>query len=214
MGVSMTIANFVKKPTVRFAAFYMSVFAATFSIARTEINDYDRFQAAGYSINLPMKSNSTSITFGQEVEQLSERLVGAYGISKQRADRFSGWILEAEAYKNVPADLIATIIMTESSFRYIAVSSSGAVGPTQVKPKYWSSSCGNISNPRDNILCGAHVLAKYIKLANGNVKVAIKMYNVGPSNLQSNEYKEASDRYFGKVARHLAMLDNTGVVIR
>jgi soluble lytic murein transglycosylase-like protein len=210
----MSIANFVKKPQIVCCAFYLSVFTATFFQTYSEVNDYRDYADASTPKLLPMHSSSTSVTFEEEVSKLSERMVKAYGINKDKSDKFAGWILEAEAYKQVPADLIATIIMTESTFRYNAVSSAGAVGPTQVKPKYWSASCGDISNPRDNVLCGAHVLASYIKRANGNMKTAIKMYNVGPTNLESAEYRDASDRYYGKVARHLAMLDNTGVVIR
>lgn len=210
----MTITEFIKMPSAKYSAMYASAFMLSFISSKAVFSDYLDFVNEGKSDPIPFSTSKNTSSFQDEVNALSSRLVVAYRLNPERAGRFAGWILEAEAYTHVHVDLIATIIMTESSFRYSAVSIDGAVGPTQVKPKYWSSSCGDLKNPRDNIICGAHVLSQYLKIANGNVKQAIKMYNVGPSNLKHIEYKASSERYYGKVAVNLAMLNNPGVIIR
>lgn len=188
-----------------FAAAYIPSYATLEAISQGDI----KLPPTNLSLYKP-----NSLSWEDEVNRFAARLADAYDIDKGKAHKFSGWILEA-AYENQQSpDLIASIIMTESSFRTNVRSSAGAVGPVQVRPKYWSDHCGDLNDPLDNIRCGAMVIRKYSDMANGNVKTALKMYNVGPTNVKEKKLVEASDRYVSKIVRHLAMLENPSVVIR
>lgn len=202
------------RQAVTTAICYGAVFTATYATTSSLIKGGEVAADGKYTIALDMSSQSDSMSFQEEVDVLAARLHKAYGVDGRRAENFASWILEAEAYNpKIPADVIASMIMTESSFKYNARSHAGAVGPAQVKPKYWSSQCGNLNNPRTNIMCGAKVLSQYQAKA-GSLKGAIKMYNVGPANYNKADMKEATDRYVSKISKHLAMLDNSGVIIR
>ena len=210
----MKFSGFSMRNILGTAIGYGAIFTITYVGASSIIRGNESLESGTLGSPLAMVSSSRSQSFEEEVAVLSSRLKKAYGVDERRARNFAGWILEAEAYNpKIPADVIASMIMTESSFKYSARSKAGAVGPAQVKPQYWASLCGNLNNPRSNILCGAQVLSRYRAQA-GSLKAAIKMYNVGPSNYNNGSMKEATDRYVGKIAKHLAMLDNPGVVIR
>lgn len=190
---------------------YSAVFAATYFPARATVEAVSGYIENTYDLHLEARRTKT---WNDEIKSYALRLQDAYGIEGSKAKQFSEWILLAAYEHNLSPDLISSVIMTESSFRTNVVSKAGAVGPVQVRPKYWSDSCGDLNNPLDNIRCGAMVLQRYSKEANGNVKVALKMYNVGPTNYRQNKMVDASNRYVTKIARHLAMLDNPTVVIR
>jgi soluble lytic murein transglycosylase-like protein len=192
--------------------FYGAVFTATFIPAHATLEALREPTSDAFTIALHLEKLPT-LTWSEEVDQYADRLIDAYDIAPNKAKQFAGWILEASDSKQ-SADLIAGVIMTESSFRTNVTSKAGAVGPTQVKPKYWSDSCGDLNNPLDNIKCGAMVIKKYTDMANGNLKTALMMYNVGPTNYKQSKLVDASNRYVTKVARHLAMLENSSVVIR
>lgn len=189
-----------------------AVFAASYIPAHVtyEANNSPESNA---SIPLHLQSDKT-LSWQDEINLYADRLMEAYGIDNEKAVKFSEWILTASWENDVPSDLISSVIMTESSFRTNVTSTAGAVGPAQVKPKYWSDSCGDLNNPLDNIRCGAMVLKKYSDQANGDVKAALKMYNVGPTNYRKKRMTAASDRYITKIVRHLAMLENPTVVIQ
>ena len=114
----------------------------------------------------------------------------------QNADRY-----------NVDPLLIAATIRQESSYRSNVTSSAGAVGLTQVIPRYWQQSCpGNLYDESINIQCGTHILAKYEQSA-GSWKKALAYYNVGPTNYENNrKMKRQGKRYAKQVKQHEKML--------
>lgn len=96
----------------------------------------------------------------------------------------------------IPPALLAALIHRESSFKQSARSSSGAVGLTQVMPKYWSRQCDSIWTAKGNIDCGAKILSTYLKSAEGDWKVALAFYNVGPNNYEkSAKMRRVGDNY-------------------
>lgn len=143
----------------------------------------------------------------EEVGSFARRLEDAFGIDERRADTFAGWILEASARQQVPPELIAGLIHTESSFRMRARSWAGAVGPTQVKPNFWQDFCGgrDLTDPEHNVYCGAQVLVHYMQQC-GEFDCALRLYNVGPGNMRKPAMQRASHRYLAKVEGHRSRL--------
>lgn len=75
-------------------------------------------------------------------------------------------------------NILLALIETESSFRLRVVSNKGAIGLTQVIPKYHADIMRGkkLTSYRDSIAVGAQVLAQYIEKHNGNVRKALKDY--------------------------------------
>jgi hypothetical protein len=95
----------------------------------------------------------TSVTWHAEVDAFSNRVSGAFGVRKTTANEFASWILEASRRQRIDAETLASLVLTESSFRKNVRSHVGAVGPAQVRPEYWSRFCGssNLHDPAENI---------------------------------------------------------------
>ena len=98
-------------------------------------------------------------------------------------------INEAAGRYGLPAALIRAVIMTESAFDPLAVSSAGAQGLMQLMPAL-SNELGvsDAFNPRENIMAGAQYLSSLLEAQKGNVALALASYNAGPGNV---------DRYNG-----------------
>ena len=147
----------------------------------------------------------------QQVELYADRVSDAFGISERRAGEFAGWILEASTRQDLDADLLASLVLTESSFRKDVRSSVGAFGPAQVRIEYWENFCGSddLTDPAENIYCGAQILA-YLADRCGDVDCALHAYNVGPHN--RDPYRErAGARYVAKVERFWDQLGSSSL---
>lgn len=160
------------------------------------------------------KSNSPAIGMDKRegngladsVQSTAEAIGEAFNVDSKRAERFATWIYEAKGETGVPIELMAALIATESSFRYSARSGVGAVGPTQVRPRFWSEHCGgDLLDPRNNVICGAKVLAHYRDRC-PDWSCALKMYNVGPTGYQLAEFEPAKERYIAKIHLNLERL--------
>ena len=112
-------------------------------------------------LSIPVAAVDSS-TWEEQRRAFGDRLERGYGLDEAVADEFAGWILEASTRQRLQPELIASLVMTESTFRKHARSPSGAVGPTQVKPDLWREFCGvDPLDPEQNIYCGAQILAHY-----------------------------------------------------
>ena len=77
--------------------------------------------------------------------KLSAGIQQAYRVTPSTADRIAPIIVQNADRYNVDPLLIAATIRQESSYRSNVTSSAGAVGLTQVIPRYWQQSCpGNL----------------------------------------------------------------------
>lgn len=143
-----------------------------------------------------------------EVDQFASKVSRAFGVQAGTAQEFSGWILEASERHDFSPELIASLVLTESSFRKGVRSSVGAIGPAQVRPEYWGRFCGNpdLSDPAENIYCGVQVLAHYRERCGGEA-CALKAYNVGPKSRRIS----AAERYLSKIGHHVSVLEATAV---
>ena len=106
-----------------------------------------------------------------------DMLVDSYG---SRAREFAPWILEAADHYGVDAVTLSRLIFKESSFRTNVRSRSGAVGPAQIKPKYWETFCSahDIHDAEGNVKCSAQILA-HLEGEFGSLRKAVSYYNAG-----------------------------------
>ncbi len=136
-------------------------------------------------------------------EDFALRLQSAFGLKHQVAEDYADWILEAAAQQDLDPYLLAGLVHAESTFRKYARSHSGALGPTQIKPKYWAAFCDhpNFYDPEQNIQCGARVLA-HLRDQCGEVSCALKAYHVGIGSMRG----AAAQRYLRKIDKRRALL--------
>lgn len=142
--------------------------------------------------------------------KLSSGIQKAYAVQAETANRVSPMIVQsADKYALDPL-LLAAIIRQESSYRNDAISPAGAVGLTQVMPRYWQQSCpGDLFNENINIDCGAYILTQYTQSA-GGWKKALAYYNVGPTNYETNrKMRKQGKKYAKQVKEHEKSLKNS-----
>ena len=161
-------------------------------------------------VSIPVAAVESS-TWEEQRRAFGDRLERGYGLDEAVADEFAGWILEASTRQHLQPELIASLVMTESTFRKHARSPSGAVGPTQVKPDLWREFCGvDPLDPEQNIYCGAQILAHYRDACAGHTDTpeeaeacALRSYNVGYNNHDNAWFDKAAQRYVAKIDRYL-----------
>ena len=152
----------------------------------------------------------SSTTWNAERDEFAGKLHRGFGIRYETAEEFSGWILEASKRQHLSPELIASLVLTESSFRKDVTSSVGAIGPAQIRIEFWQRFCGTIdlADPEENIYCGAQILAHYQEMC-GSENCALKSYNLGFRNHDRQDFAGAGERYLLKIDRHReALLDS------
>ena len=103
-------------------------------------------------------------------------------------------IRQQAAEKNVPADLIAAVIYTESRFRD-QTSHAGARGLMQITPDAANEierlsggttfKLDDLSDPEINIRYGTFLLRELLDRYDGDVVAALAAYNAGPANVDA-----------------------------
>lgn len=139
---------------------------------------------------------------------LKETIRTHYRLQETRSENFSHWILNAHKQTDVPIGFITALIASESSFRYNARSSVGAIGPAQVRPSDWQAFCGlDLKDPEQNILCGAKALHHLYQspACKEDWACAFAHYNVGRGNLLKNRFPGAAERYIVRIKSKLNM---------
>lgn len=139
----------------------------------------------------------------KRANKLSTGIQKAYSVSPNTANRIAPIIVQSSDRYDVDPILIAAVIRQESSYRSNVTSSAGAVGLTQIIPRYWQQSCpGNLFDENTNVNCGTYILTQYEKSA-GSWKKALAYYNVGPTNYKNNrKMKKQGKRYAKQVKKH------------
>ena len=193
------------------AALLLLVAACAFAVAGTA--DWaDRDGRVFVTVALPQTADRA--TWAEERGAFAAHLARAFHLEPSVADEFAGWILEASRRQALPPELLASLIMTESSFRKNVRSATGAVGPGQIRPDLWRAWCGaDLTDPEENIDCAAFILAHYVEVCARDAAdaeaCALRSYNVGYRNRDNRYFAAAADRYVAKVERHLADLLST-----
>lgn len=151
-------------------------------------------------------SGCTSLGMGSVAKRsakLSSGIQKAYAVEPNTANRISPMIVQSADQYNVDPLLIAAMIRQESSYRNYAISPAGAVGLTQIIPRYWQQTCpGDLFDENINVNCGTYILAKYNTSA-GSWKKALAYYNVGPTGYETNrKMRKQGKRYAKQVKQH------------
>jgi len=144
-----------------------------------------------------------------EVDHFGSRVSSAFGIEDTVAHEFADWILEASERQRIEPEILASLVVTESSFRKTARSNVGAIGPTQIRPDYWGDFCGEtdrLHDPEQNIYCGAQVLSHMLDRCEGNMSCALAAYNVGP--YARSHRDDAAMRYVQKIDHYLSSFED------
>src|SRR6266516_1270656 len=97
-----------------------------------------------------------------------------------------GSIIYDEAKKNnLPPELVAAVVHTESKFVPTARSGAGAVGLMQLVPRTgrWLGA-RNLTDPTQNVMAGAKYLRYLVDRFDGNTQKAIAAYNAGEGNVR------------------------------
>ena len=146
---------------------------------------------------------SSSNSIAKRSAQLSTGIQKAYSVAPDTANRISPMIIQSADKYNVDPILLAAMIRQESSYRNSVISPAGAVGLTQVIPRYWQQTCpGNLIEEYNNINCGTYILATYNSKA-GSWPKALAYYNVGPAGYNSSyKMKKQGDKYAEQVKQH------------
>ena len=97
----------------------------------------------------------------------------------------------------ISASLLLGLIAKESSFNKNAISTHGAVGLTQVMPRYHQDKIKgrSLNNIKTSIEVGSRVLRDCLTRSKGNTRLALGCYNGATSS-------EGIDRYYFAVRRH------------
>lgn len=157
------------------------------------------YERVTFAVPAPEHEN---VPWQREVDEFGARMSEAFGVRRSTANEFASWILEAAERQQIDPELLASLVHTESTFRKVAVSAVGAVGPAQVRPGFWSNFCGSsdLDDPAENIYCGAQVLS-HLRDRCGDDLCALEAYNIGIY----GERPQAAARYVAKIdtARNL-----------
>ena len=186
----------------------VAVLGAPLALAASVMVSAQVAASAPVSFTVALPDAQTRPTWDEEVEAFSLRLEEGFALDADRADDFSAWILEASARQTLSPELVASLIYTESTFRTRVRSWSGAIGPAQVKPRFWKRFCGGVdlSDPEQNVYCGAQIIAHYSEQC-GDVDCAFRLYNVGPTNLRDPYYRARSHLYLTKIEHGRSRLE-------
>ena len=196
--------GWAQSPKRRFGPTSFCAVVFTFLILLVGFFTSDSHKTEPELIALQIPISLSRQSFEQEVSPLANQISTAFGIDQEKAMEFGGWILEASDRQNLPTELLASLIFTESSFRKHVSSSVGAIGPAQVRPDLWSDFCGgaDLYDPEQNIYCGAQVLRHFYERCEDNFDCALSAYNVGLNGTN----KFAANRYLRKVDLHIRQL--------
>ena len=125
----------------------------------------------------------------QTVQQAPKNIAGAAEVVKEHFFRTEvpfGSIIYDEAKKNdLPPELVAAVVNTESKFKPTARSQRGAVGLMQLVPRTgkWMGA-HNLTDPAQNIMAGAKYLKYLTDRFDGDQQKAVAAYNAGEGNVR------------------------------
>ena len=112
------------------------------------------------------------------------------------SDGFATMVVEEtfnQAIQNrVDPFVMLAVMSVESSFDYTARSGAGAIGLTQVIPKWHMDKMPNaahVFDPKNNIRVGTEVLAEYLRWYKGDVQKALLQYN-GSLHIPASPYSQ------------------------
>jgi soluble lytic murein transglycosylase len=138
--------------------------------------------------------------------------------------RMASAVVDYSDQYDVEVSLVLGVIKRESNFNYRAVSHAGANGLMQIMPatgKEISADIGKRSyslfNIRDNIRFGVYYLRKMLYRFDGDMELAVRAYNCGPTYTEKvvageyQNYPEETVKYLEAVSRWKQEYENLGL---
>ncbi len=123
--------------------------------------------------------------------------------SSQRCASLLDLIQRVSRETQVEPAMLVGILRTESNFRNDVTSRVGAQGLAQVMPSTArAKKCGDLSDPYENVLCGARVLKGFVEYYRGDLILGLSGYNAGhamPNRAQRTRELPANTDYVEKV---------------
>jgi len=120
----------------------------------------------------------------EQINVLSNYISKKYGISEKKAKDIVKTSFSESENQNIDPILILSIIGIESKFNPNAKSRFGAIGLTQVIPKYHQSKISKLKNEnlnlwsiKGNIKVGIQIIKEYIYLSEEDIQKALQRYN-------------------------------------
>lgn len=148
---------------------------------------------------VPLLLHEKPVTPAKEKEKTE---IFNYQIKKAES-LYNPIIHDAASHHNVDLTMIKAIIMAESGYNKILVSSQGAGGLMQLMPGTAKSlGVKDVFNPKENINAGVKYYKLLLNRFDGNIKLALAAYNAGARNVK--KYKgvppfEETHAYIKKV---------------
>ena len=147
----------------------------------------------------------------EKMQKLAIHIAKTYNVNLKLSEDivFHSYI---NAHKNdLEPLLIVSLIGVESTFNPESKSSYGAIGLTQVVPRFHQAKINSLSqeqdlwNVKDNIKVGTSILKEYLIKARGDLRKALQMYN---GTLEDEEFKY-SNKIFTKLNYFKNVIDRT-----
>jgi hypothetical protein len=142
----------------------------------------------------------------EKIQKLVTYISNKYNISMKNAEKIVYTTFEEASKKNLEPILVLALIDNESRFQQHIKSPIGAVGLTQVVPKYHQDKIDELKKTegidifsiKGNIKVGTQILRDYINVSDGNLQKALQMYN---GNIRDKN-KKYSSKIFSKMKEY------------
>ncbi len=136
----------------------------------------------------------------------SSNVPKTYKKRETACQKYSDAIAKVAKKHGLEPELVMGVVKVESSFNPKCKSRVGARGLMQVMPRTGKHmKCdSDLHDPDANLECGCRVLARYLKLYDGNVIYGLSAYNAGPGNSNPSakgKYLPFNFKYVEKVLR-------------
>lgn len=125
-----------------------------------------------------------------EADDIEEALL-SLGAPERKVEQLAEALRNASRATNLSTKLLAALVYTESTFNNDAVSKRGYKGLMQIPQ--------DIPYPDANILVGARILEDKLRLADGDLNVALAMYKGGRDKAQAQRYAAYTIRLYNRL---------------
>lgn len=142
------------------------------------IYDQDKFNFIGTNTYIGNEEKE------KKMKKLSYYISARYKVELDTADTIVRTSFTESEKHNIDPLTVLSIMGVESTYNPFAKSHKGAIGLTQIMPRYHRAKISELKKQnldlfsiKGNIIVGIQVIKEYLSLANGNIQSALQMYN-------------------------------------